>query len=448
MDLTQTKVVVVDDKREAAQNLLKLLDRNGIAYNYYFEGGDMGNLPSAPMKNVRLIFLDFVLGTDGQTVKNKIATLLGVLENIIHKENGPYIIAAWTINNAELLEPFKVALFASTDIPKPVMIIDMNKAAIMSSLRNIERKIKSTFDGTNMFEIIFGWESNGQAALADVVKMLSDISVKNISTPPLTLDQFSASAKKALERNMYRFAVSAAGEKNLTSDTHILIDAQTPFAGIFHDNLEGYIKSRTPELQKLSKKIYRNRSKSVPKYTPAERAQMNNYFLLESSPEASIKPGNIYKRDAILSKIHKTGKVTFTKSDFYNKPSTPTRLAHTQELNRRVIPVVMEVTPECDYAQKKWKGAKFVSGILYPEKYLDGGKTDDQMKSADKISPPIPLYYNNQVYFLVFHAGYQSVLPLTQIKTIKPILRARKDLLVDIQHWLASHSSRPGKLEF
>ena len=466
MKLNDTKIVVIDDKKEDVENLLKLLDKRGIPFNYYFQDADSANLPDNPLKNIRLLFLDFVLGTDGQPEKTKISTLLTVLKRILHSDNGPYIILAWTLHNdsntnGDLVTPFKSELYKNNDIPKPVAIVDLDKISVMRDLNLIEKKLKKSFDGGNIFEILLDWESNGKTALADVIKTINDISLQGIVGTPVSLDKFSSSLRKSAERNMYQFAASISGEKNLSSGNGILIDAQLPLGGIFQDHLETHIRELTPELKRLSRKIYSSRTMS--RYSVAERAQMNTFFLLSKKPEVCLKPGNIYKADSILKKVHRSGKIIFRKKDFYNEEkvnsdktkcagnsSSLSSLTHKmKDFDKRIIPLLIEVTPECDYVQKNWKGAKFIFGVLWPEKFSDNTDTEKYLKYAEgKFFRKLPIKYNNQVYFFVLHSDYHCVLPLSSIQSVKPILRAKKELLADIQHWASAHASRPGKTEF
>ncbi len=458
MRLNETKIVVVDDKQEDVENLLKLLDKKGVPYNYYFKDANSDNLPDDPLKNVRLLFLDFVLGTDGQPEKTKISTLLTVLKKILHVDNGPYIILAWTLHNngnskGDLVTPFKLELYKNSDIPKPVAIVDLDKINVMRNLKRIDKKLKKTFDDGNIFEILLDWESSGRVALADVLKTVNDISLQNMTGTPTSLDKFSSALRKSTERNMYQFAASVSGEKNLNSGNGILIDAQLPLEGIFQDHLETHIRKATPDLKRLSRKIYTSRKMS--KYSALERAQMNTHFLLSQNPEVCLKPGNIYKTGSVLSQVHRSSKITFHKRDFYEKGKLTKRSSDTsidakiKELDKKIIPIVIEVTPDCDYVQKNWKGARFIFGILWPNLFSDNSETKDYLKKAEKkFFPPLLLKYKNVVYSLVLHSDYQCILPLSPIRSVKPILRAKKELLADIQHWSASHASRPGKTEF
>jgi hypothetical protein len=455
MEISNTKIVVVDDRKEDVEKLLNLFNKKGIPCNYYFQDARMSNLPNKPLKNIRLLFLDFVLGSEGQREESKISILFSVLQRVIHKDNGPYVLLAWTLHNGnknnDLITPFKLKLYGNTEIPKPIAIIDLDKISVMDNLHLINGKLEQTFNGSNVFEVLFDWESKGKIALADVLKTINDISIQNISVSPTCLEGFCSSLRKSIERNMYQFAVSISGKKNIHPDNGILIDAQLPLGGIFQDYLETYIMELTSNLKRLSKKIY---AKKNPEFSDPERAQMNTFFLLSKNPEAKIKPGNIYRTASIFKGVDPNGRVKFQKKDFYNKEKISSDIKNnkpdvSKELGKRVIPILIEVTPECDYVQQNWRGARFIFGVLWPVKFSNNVNTEKYIKQAgEKIFHRIPVNYNHELYFLMFHSDYQCILPLSLVKFTKPILRARKELLTDIQHWSAMHASRPGKTEF
>ena len=459
MKLEETKIVVVDDRKEDVEKLLGLLNKKGVPFNYYYENADKNNLPEQPLKNVRLVFLDFVLGTDGQPEKTKIATLMNVLAKILALDNGPYIIMAWTLHNgaarnSDLISPFKVELFRNSGIPKPVAIIDLDKANIMRCMGDIDKKIKKEFNGNNIFEIIFGWECNGRIALSGVIKTITDISSESIGGVSLSLDDYSCRLRKAVEKNMRNFAVANSGQ-NLEEGNKILVDSQLPLCNIFQDQLEMEIKKQTPFLKNLSKRIY---SAKRYKYIDSETAQMNTFFLFSSRPEPPIRPGNIYEASSILKKLRVGNRIKLEKTAFYkikkikgiysSNGNSPLNLK-IKEFTKRIIPILIEATPECDYAQKNWKGAKFIFGVLWPYKFADGTKTEEYLAQKDsKIFPKFLMKFNNEMYFFMLHSDYQCIFPLSPVKNVEPILRARKELLTDIQHWIAMHASRPGKTEF
>lgn len=472
MNLRETRIVVVDDKEEDAKKLLRLLNNEGVPYNYYYKDGDEKNLPKSPLNNVRLIFLDFVLGTDGSLDKNKISVLMNVLSKIVHKDNGPYIILAWTLHNndkvnGDLITPFKKELHEDKlyNIPKPIEIIDLDKVSIMHNLDRINKKLKETFNGKNIFEVFLEWECNGHMASADVINTLTRFSINNITENPKTLGDFSKKVQREAEKNMYNFGVSVSGEKPDIKD-NVLINAQLPLSGILQDRLESRIKSTDLKLEYLSKKICPSKSKKksqANKYSDNERAQMNSYFLLDSEPEFCIKPGNIYKSNTILGTVHTSGRIRFNKDIFYesekmakdkrgckgNSDKLKALEVRNKDFKKRIVPILVEITPECDYVQKNWKSARFIYGALWPYKFLDDKETAVYIKNAPlKIFSKLLVKYNNKVYWFLLHANHQCIVSLPKIRSVEPILRARKELLVDIQHWHASHMSRPGKNGF
>jgi hypothetical protein len=380
-----------------------------------------------------------------------------VLKRVIGPENGPYIIAAWTQSNgtgrnSDLVTPFKFELSNNPDIPKPVIIVDLDKIRVMQDLTMINSEITNAFDGKNIFEIIFDWESLGRVALADVIKTIYDISLQGIGGTGLSVNKHNSLLKKSAERNMHQFAVSVSGVKNLKPNKSILTDAQMPLVGILQDYLETLIKSSAPDLERLSKKIFKSRK---PKYTVVQKAQMNTFFLLSNKTEQSIRPGNIYLARTISNKIHNSSRIPFSKNAFLEKKKILSDITKSSifkqkisDFKKRAVPILIEVTPECDYVQKKWKVGKLIFGMLYPCQFSDGSETEKYIKNAGRFFQKIPIKYNDSVYYFILHSDYQYTIPLPLIKSVMPIMRAKKELLSDIQHWLSFQFSRPGKTEF
>lgn len=75
-------------------------------------------------------------------------------------------------------------------------------------------------------------------------------------------------------------------------------------------------------------------------------------------------------------------------------------------LVKKVIPVLVEITPKCDYAQKKWRNAKMVMGVLWPESLEGEPSTSKKLKSADFIYKSLPVEYNGEIYHLTFNAHH------------------------------------------
>lgn len=459
MKLSGTRVVVVDDTRDDVSNLLTYLDRNGVPYNYFYEGGDVNNLPVTPLVGVRVVFLDFVLGTEGAPLATKMSTLMNVLSRVVSKDNGPYIIMLWTRHNeqdgeGDLVPDFKTRLFENDDVPNPIAVIDLNKVEAMQDIEMIETKINDSLTNQNVFEVLFDWEKNGHEAAMHVLERLQGLAQASMGVAA-NLDEYTSALQEEIKRHLYHFSVAASGRSN-TPNPDVLIDAQIPFTAILSDKLEQNIKNNRTERKDLVDSV-NSKSTQDNEYSEAEVSVMNSYFAISTEEQERPQPGNVYKRSALIAAkdkkefLYLENAVMYEKNRYKNRANNAQHQSKYQELGRKMIPVLFEVTPRCDYAQKKWKGVKLVAGALCPVSFDDGEATRSylaKMSNSDQLSQ-IGIYeYNGQPYKLILHAAYMTTMPLDKLQNVKPIFRAKKELLVYVQHWLANHASRPGKTEF
>lgn len=448
------EVIVIDDVRDEVDRLLKLLNRIGVGLCYY-KGTDVRELPKKPITGVRILFLDFVLGTDGQPEKTKISTLMGVVKRVVALDNGPYVIFAWTKHDKpadDLLPAFKREIMRDNDFPQPVVIVNLEKNKCMKNLSEIKKRLKAIFNDKNILEILFHWERNARGALRDVVMLLTNLA-RPEQQQDQSFDDYSNNWNSELEKHFCKIAEMTLGSKNIKKDRKMLIAAQLALTYPFHDCLGKRIWSDPGKFTNLTSKIYNHLSK---KHKPAERASLNTAFLINYHDLGKdLQPGNIYLVSDVYKRLKCSRRKCYTNKarlgknliakEFYNGDLNT--FLKRKELLKGVIPVLIEITPECDFVQNKWKCAKLVFGILWPLEY------ERQMKSPKKtnilfISDPLLINFKNEIYSLAFNSHLVLTLPLTVFKNIFPVFRARKEYIVDIQHWFSSHISRPGKSEF
>jgi hypothetical protein len=449
-----TRVVIVDDTYDEVKPLFKILNKRGIGFTYY-RGTNHSEFPNSPLKGVRLMFLDFVLGTDGQPSKNKISTLIGVVKKLISKDNGPYIILAWTKHDMpgdDLLGLFKEEILKDDQFPKPIVIINMKKRDCMLSLRKINKRLDNEFKDESVLKILFEWENYAKTALCDVLRILSDISMpSNVSGQ--SFDDYSLNWDSELEKHIFKIAETSLG-KNIAKDKNLIIAAQLALTNPFHDCIETHIKKNTKHSKKLAEKIISHKKDH---YNIDERATMNTSFLLVTSDLfKEVQPGNIYRFNHLSEKMKCEkkdcyyNKVRLTKQkiaqEFFG--GTLSSYSKKSELIMGIIPVLIEITPECDYVQKKWKNTKLILGILWPKDFEGVLSANNENYKPDYVYKPLPVKYLDEIYYLTFNAHHIFNISFHVFKTMEPILKARRELLVDIQQWFAKHISRPGKTEF
>lgn len=118
------KVLIIDDQYEEITPIINALSTKGI-FTVYWNGG-FETKPNKPMEGIRFVFLDmrFSAITDSHTINSNLFTLL---KSAISIKNGPYILLIWSKHDNEYLEEFKKELNQIKDIPKPYLIVNMEK---------------------------------------------------------------------------------------------------------------------------------------------------------------------------------------------------------------------------------------------------------------------------------------------------------------------------------
>jgi len=114
-------------------------------------------------------------------------------------------------------------------------------------------------------------------------------------------------------------------------------------------------------------------------------------------------------------------------------------------VEQNIFPILMEFTPSCDIAQKKYLKSRLIYGVMFnsnvkciANKSESLYITDFHFKYKDN---PRNLDGNYRLAFFV--KNIFAVNP-EKIKELQPILRARKEFATDLQHAIANHISRIG----
>src|SRR5208337_3022741 len=116
------RVVVIDDKPDEAEPIIRALGLRGIPVAY-FKISPEDDPPQNPCPpGVRLAILDVELGLNLTGEKQRVGYLLQVLKQVISKENGPYMVVLWTKYPAEK-ETFDEEIFLEDSLPNPVVSV-------------------------------------------------------------------------------------------------------------------------------------------------------------------------------------------------------------------------------------------------------------------------------------------------------------------------------------
>lgn len=112
--------------------------------------------------------------------------------------------------------------------------------------------------------------------------------------------------------------------------------------------------------------------------------------------------------------------------------------------------MLVEVSADCDYAQRKRPVARLVVGVLVPSGLATRLEEEKQFRSADYLrhGTTVRLQYPQGDWHPIFISQFVfSLAPATLPDWLQPIGRFRSGPLGELRHWLATHATRPGYLK-
>lgn len=418
------KIVVIDDEMEEAMPLIEALSRKGYSVNYF--SGDDSKLPAEPSADVRVVFLDIELvGTKATDPKSMTSKAASVLERLVAKET-KYILVAWT-KHSDVIDSLTEYLKTANICPI-IDVIDLDKSDCFTEDKHgkdfdvafIERKIDEKLQDLGMFKFFIIWEN------------LVSKSSSKIFNDFTSLLPNGTSWDEEMSKIMYDLAKSYSGEQLVTTDLNAIAKSGLlTFNNIFTETLERAIKESD-----FSSSGLRNTGGGIAEEIKAEI----NSRLLFFSTIGEVRPGNIYRRN--ISKVDLSSAL----KEYVQQGKEGLFIAE------GVIPILIEMSPACDYSQNKWETHRLLEGILCPVGSSEDVKKqlEKQAKTGDNLYPNKPPYlffkWNGHIYRLVFNRRRLISLDIGKLEKLTPLFTINMSYLADIQHSIASHVSRPGTI--
>lgn len=442
-------VVVIDDKPEdEGLPLLRALSSKGIPATYFT--GEVEEMPENPLSGIRAVFLDIVLGTEGQDEKTKISKASAVLGRIIGKDNSPFLLIAWT-KHEELLEGLNKVLKSEG---LKFILIDLEKNSCKNgkgeyAVNIISTRLQEKLKEIGVFHLFILWESLVHGSSDRIVSDFSEF----------------YSFDKNWNRNMtgvfLKLAEGFAGKQlNRSDNREIVKNALLSFNGAFLDTLESEIGNYDPANIRLS---FNAAPGGIDKRITGD---INSKLLFAMESGVSVAPGCVYRyadicRDGAIKQStliydfldpYKTRQIfleekkidaaTLSEDDQQKIEGELKKYAKKirAKIGRRATMIVAEVSPYCDYAQRKWKVTRILVGLLCPhsEEY------DSILKRADFVYASPIFLFEGHLYRMLLDLRYFSSIEFSKFGGRTPLFRLKYPLLVEIQSKLASHVHRPG----
>ena len=327
------KVLVVDDRYDEVEPLLRLFSQNGTPY-VYFDGKDF---PETPFTSIRLVILDINLDsiTHGLDNKSKASALANYLSKLITIKESYYAILFWT-RHKEIIKT--IVKYLRKNNAAPVMYKNMDKPTKEEmTLNYVKEKFLADLNST-AFEFLINWEE-------DVSHNTTNFTNKLVNIVKQEAKKTKTNWDSAITHILAKFTCTYTGKTKIEdsiSKEQAITYATRILNKSFAEDLAKNLQNQCTNTIKLP---------SEPIISLKTIAKLNEILFIENTNDKSIEIGKVFfKRDKKLYELLK--KKILTQS-----------CQNSQILKTRLIATIL--TPSCDLAHKKFLNFKSSNDTEY-----------------------------------------------------------------------------------
>jgi len=416
-------VLIVDDKEEEIKDLKTLLEKKDIWVTYFNPPKEKQGIEkiSTVFRNRKLIFLDLRIDETKNTIENISVIIRPLLKRIITKKFGSYGIVMWTKHDNHIIE-FKKKIQKDSDIYQlPLFVIQMNKSKYLKNgFENILADLEIELQKSVAANFFINWSNlirkGKDNAITSIFELISDYQKQD----------------KNLEFLLFKMAQNYTGIPfdQIDDDYPLSLDAIKAFndlliyevnslassIDIFQEKNKILFKKEDGNTIQPSTKINKVGDEIINLY-----ANFNSKLFLDyiNIKQAKIVPGNVYEiKDSSSNLKH-------------------------PDLPGNAIPVIIEMTPPCDFSNNKTQYPRVLSGYIQD---FDISNRPNHEKLYKELWP-IKLNKKEKPQIIVFDfsmLGFIEEADLKNSVNYKLLFRAKDKLFADILQKMSSYSARLG----
>jgi len=434
------RIAVVDDDPASVKAIRESLEKLGTACLPVLVQAGRPSVPN-PVRGIRLLFLDIHLVSGGQSGAALYDICGAIAEQVLAKDNGPYVLVIWTSHKDERKALLSHLSAHYPALPQPLASLEMAKEDFLQgggfdSARLAER-IAELLKSQPQANALLHWEDAVDAACGDLISVLMGFISRG--------EMFLGTANEKLERLLTAIAQRSVGARNVSDD--VLAAINEGFVPLLLDRL-----SHIPDKnEKLAEKWTAAVTKpdTLVSMDLAESASLNGMHHIASAISGEYKPG---MRGAIYElpenydlSVLITGIDPNKLLDTYiqRKDGTPDGLA---TLKSKIRWCLVGLRAACDQAQQNVGLHRLLLALRIPDPI--GVKGFGPLKhGASHCS--MPMLIDGHVSKFVFNFHYLVTLTESQFNAmkVKSTLRFRENFCGDLENRFAAHASRPGLID-
>ncbi|NIF81029.1 hypothetical protein F3J20_27230 [Paraburkholderia sp. Cy-641] len=457
------RTVIVDNDETELQELVTGMHEAHIPVvplRYSVDAGVIG-VPDHKSLCIRLLFVDMNLADSSAPSPKDIApTIAEVISAVVPLDNGPYALIFWSKHRHLVDEVLQILGERHAEIPMPIVVsaLDKNDFKMPESadarkawLEGLRKGIDSVVQTSPQLTALMAWEREiGRAASATLHALTKVLS------PSIPWD--IAKHADNLSAVLGRIAQEATGRKNAADrpDEAIHLGLQPMLV----DNLERSSATADGIREMWTAAMPQVKSNSPIAFGENGADRRLNAFYCVSEITTQIEKTDrgafvAISDDHLNDDCFKShfGKTVAELSEEFVDVSGLTR-TQKSEIRKSVKWGFIEISADCDHAQRKSRLYRYVLAALVPSdredntkfKGMDGSITDRRHNAIYRM-PEIELADGKP---LVLFANFRYLLGLPAKASIlgDVVLRIRSGILAELIHNYSRYVARPGVVSF
>lgn len=431
---SRSRYVVIDDNADELRVLVEALHQIGAPCRGILWNPEAG-LVGGALAGVRVLFLDLHLaGPAIAGSRADYAIIAGMLDDAIDPPFGPYILVLWT-SHAEECEGFTEYIERSlAPNKKPLIILALDKNRYLSpggpDGEGLRRDIEAAVAGDPRLQALLQWEHDVLAAAGATLAQLTELILPE--------DRIPARFSESLDRILSALAVAAVGKANATTDPRAAVSGA--LAPILADRI---VNQATAAASRPIWAAAVTHASDPATFSPLQVARMNAMLHIVPATAEEMRPTS-WGAVVVFPNLNDDGMRARTgltagdlKASVFQIESKPDRA--------RCRLVLVRIGAGCDYAQGRTGPIPYVIGLVRPQ---SAGRADRPRLGGETTTPMLALPQDEEPIELIVNARFTITVADGLLDGAEVLFRVREPLLMQIAAAAASHSTRPGVIEF
>jgi hypothetical protein len=444
MPLSVPRILVIDDNEEDGIKVAKSVWASKYAIRFIqYDQESLGRAGKENMRGVRIIFMDMDLIGDGilASGSKNFTAVQQVLQYCLDERNGPYVLITWSTFDAHAPELFKHLNERLPVSLRPSLCKQLNKEEYEDGDGKLTEKVREFMQELDAIGALILWEKSIQYAACETLYDLIDVA----------LHSGMKNTKDALRGVLYSLA-RAEAEQNLDKENSVR-HLYSVLSQILYDNLAGI---RPEDDVALGELVYSGKNLQPKEQWSQKINAMLHLDLTNPDPNIGHTPGDVFTYpvkghdlpipEEDLDKFLRGNFMSLKKSEDSKKV----------KIKKACQLVLVEITPPCDYSQKKFVWHRYVVGALVPHDLVDLTRVMKRVGKREKRENRLPDFrWESSEFQIKDESPFRIIFNSRLIVSIPPkkefqkkvgerLFRIRQPLLSDMIGWLSRQSSRQG----